>query len=105
MQSLSQACFVPEGVRAGVGSHWRLWLSSEIFAIRSIFTIGAFPVLVTTLVDVANGILCFSSLEKHSRRTQVAYLAALIVAVVKAGVSFENDVLVGRLDESPSACT
>jgi hypothetical protein len=55
---------------------------STIFANQSIFIIGAFLMLVNTLVDVAKGVLFFPILEKHGKRTAVAYLAAMIVEVV-----------------------
>src|SRR5947208_692644 len=49
---------------------------------QTIFIIGAFLMLMNTLVDVAKGVLFFPILEKHGKRTALAYLAAMIVEVV-----------------------
>jgi hypothetical protein len=55
---------------------------SAIFANQSSFIVGAFLMLVNTLVDVGKGVLFFPILENHGKRTALAYLAALIVQVV-----------------------
>jgi hypothetical protein len=44
--------------------------------------LGAFLMLLNTAVDVGKGVLFFPILEKHGKRTALAYLAALIVEVV-----------------------
>lgn len=55
---------------------------STVFANQTIFIIGGLLMLVNTVVDVAKGVLFFPILEKHGKRTAVAYLAAMIVEVV-----------------------
>jgi hypothetical protein len=55
---------------------------STISAHQTIFIIGAFMMLLNTLVDVGKGVLFFPVLEKHGKRTALAYLSALIVEVV-----------------------
>jgi len=55
---------------------------STIPAHQTIFIIGAFLMLLNTLVDVGKGVLFFPILEKHGKRTALGYLAALIVEVV-----------------------
>jgi hypothetical protein len=44
--------------------------------------LGAFLMLLNTVVDVGKGVLFFPILENHGRRTAFAYLSALIVQVV-----------------------
>ena len=48
--------------------------------------IGAFLMFLNTGVDVAKGVLFFPILEKHSKRTALAYLATMIVEVVLLSV-------------------
>jgi Domain of unknown function (DUF4386) len=55
---------------------------STIAASQTILVIGAFLMFLNTGVDVAKGVLFFPILEKHSKRTALGYLAALIVEVV-----------------------
>src|SRR5438105_354381 len=55
---------------------------STILASQTILVIGAFLMLLNTGVDVAKGVLFFPILEKHSKRTALAYLATMIVEVV-----------------------
>ena len=54
---------------------------SKISANQAIFITGAFLMLLNTLVDVCKGVLFFPILEKHSKRTAVGYMAAMIVEV------------------------
>ena len=49
---------------------------------QTILVIGAFLMLLNTGVDVGKGVLFFPILEKHSKRTALAYLATMIVEVV-----------------------
>jgi len=49
---------------------------------QTTLVLGAFLMLLNTLVDVGKGVLFFPILEKHGKRTALAYLAALIVEVV-----------------------
>jgi len=55
---------------------------STIAAGQTILVIGAFLMFLNTGVDVAKGVLFFPILEKHSKRTALAYLATMIVEVV-----------------------
>ena len=55
---------------------------STIAASQTILVIGAFLMFLNTGVDVAKGVLFFPILEKHSKRTALAYLATMIVEVV-----------------------
>ena len=59
---------------------------STILASQTILVIGAFLMLLNTGVDVAKGVLFFPILEKHSKRTALAYLATMIVEVVLLAV-------------------
>src|SRR5947208_8695260 len=55
---------------------------STIAASPTLLVIGAFLMFLNTGVDVGKGVLCFPILEKHSKRTALAYLATMIVEVV-----------------------
>ena len=49
---------------------------------QTILILGAFLMLLNTVVDVGKGVLFFPILESHGKRTALTYLAALIVQVV-----------------------
>jgi hypothetical protein len=55
---------------------------STISANKTILVLGAFLMLLNTPVDVAKAVLFFPILEKHGKRTALAYLATMIVEVV-----------------------
>jgi hypothetical protein len=55
---------------------------STISASQTLLVIGAFLMFLNTGVDVAKGVLFYPILEKHSKRTALAYLATMIVEVV-----------------------
>src|SRR2546423_3461791 len=55
---------------------------STIAASPTVLVIGAFLMFLNTGVDVGKGVLFFPILEKHSKRTALAYLATMIVEVV-----------------------
>jgi Domain of unknown function (DUF4386) len=55
---------------------------STIAAHQTTLILGAFLMLLNTVVDVGKGVLFFPILENHGRRTALAYLSALIVQVV-----------------------
>lgn len=55
---------------------------STISAHKTTLTIGAFLMLLNSVVDVGKGVLFFPILENHSRRTALVYLAEMIVEVV-----------------------
>jgi hypothetical protein len=54
--------------------------------LQTILTIGAFLMLLNSVVDVGKGVLFFPILEHHGKRTALAYLAAMIVEVVLLAV-------------------
>ena len=55
---------------------------STISSQKTILVLGAFLMLLNTPVDVAKAVLFFPILEKHGKRTALAYLATMIVEVV-----------------------
>jgi hypothetical protein len=55
---------------------------STISAQQTTLVIGAVLMLLNTGVDVGKGVLFFPILEKHGKRTALAYLSALTVQVV-----------------------
>src|SRR5438445_13020889 len=59
---------------------------STIAGSQTILVIGAFLMFLNTGVDLGKGVLFFPILEKHSKRTALAYLATMIVEVVLLSV-------------------
>lgn len=59
---------------------------STVSAHRTTLALGAFLMLGNSAVDVAKGVLFYPILANHSRRTALAYLAAMIVEVVLLSV-------------------
>src|SRR6266536_4918277 len=55
---------------------------STISAHQTTLVIGAFLLLLNTVVDVGKGVLFFPILENHGKRSALAYLAFIIVQVV-----------------------
>jgi Domain of unknown function (DUF4386) len=55
---------------------------SSIPALQTTLLIGAFLMLLNTVVDVGKGVLFFPILENHGRRTALVYLSAILVQVV-----------------------
>jgi hypothetical protein len=55
---------------------------SNIPAVQTTLLIGAFLMLLNTLVDIGKGVLFFPILENHGKRTALVYLAAIVVQVV-----------------------
>ena len=55
---------------------------STITAHQTTLVIGAFLMLLNTVVDVGKGVLFFPILENHGKRSALAYLAFIIVQVV-----------------------
>ena len=55
---------------------------ATISAHQTTLVIGAFLMLLNTVVDIGKGVLFFPILEKHGKRTALAYLSALTVQVV-----------------------
>ena len=55
---------------------------STISAHQTTLVIGAFLMLLNTVVDVGKGVLFFPILETHGKRSALAYLAFIVVQVV-----------------------
>jgi hypothetical protein len=55
---------------------------STISVHQTTLILGAFLMLLNTVVDVGKGVMFFPILENHGKRTALAYLAALTVQVV-----------------------
>ena len=72
---------------------------STIAASQTILVIGAFLMFLNTGVDVAKGVLFFPILEKHSKRTALAYLATMIVEVVLLSIGVLALLLIVPLDK------
>src|SRR5437762_8769684 len=53
---------------------------------QTTLVIGAFLMLLNTVVDVGKGVLFFPILENHGKRSALAYLAFIIVQVVMLDV-------------------
>jgi hypothetical protein len=53
---------------------------------RTTLALGAFLMLMNSVVDVGKGVLFFPILESHGKRTALAYLAAMIFEVVLLAV-------------------
>jgi hypothetical protein len=59
---------------------------STISAHQTTLVLGAFLMLLTSVVDVGKGVLFFPILEPYGKRTALAYLAALIFEMVLMSV-------------------
>src|SRR6267378_4631946 len=59
---------------------------STISAHQTTLVIGAFLMLLNTVVDVGKGVLFFPILENHGKRSALAYLGFIIVQVVMLDV-------------------
>src|SRR6267378_6447034 len=59
---------------------------STISAHQTTLIIGAFLMLLNTVVDVGKGVLFFPILENHGKRSALAYLAFIVVQVVMLDV-------------------
>ena len=59
---------------------------STISAHQTTLVVGAFLMLLNTVVDVGKGVLFFPILENHGKRSALAYLAFIIVQVVMLDV-------------------
>src|SRR5437879_9592094 len=59
---------------------------STISAHQTTLVIGAFLMLLNTVVDVGKGVLFFPILENHGKRSALAYVAFIVVQVVMLDV-------------------
>src|SRR2546429_7145465 len=59
---------------------------ATISAHQTTLVLGAFLMLLNSVVDVGKGVLFFPILENHGKRTALAYLATMIVEVVLLAV-------------------
>jgi hypothetical protein len=55
---------------------------ANIAGVQNILLVGAFLMLLNTVVDISKGVLFFPILEHHGKRTAFVYLAAIVVQVV-----------------------
>src|SRR5207253_8844677 len=55
---------------------------STISAHQTTLVIGAFLMLLNTVVDVGKGVLFFPILENHGKHSALAYVALIVVQVV-----------------------
>src|ERR1700682_1480886 len=55
---------------------------STLSAHQTTLVVGAFLMLLNTVVDVGKGVLFFPILENHGKRRALAYLAFIVVQVV-----------------------
>src|SRR5437764_1539132 len=66
---------------------------------QTTLVIGAFLMLLNTVVDVGKGVLFFPILENHGKRSALAYLALIIVQVVMLDVGALALLLIGPLGQ------
>jgi hypothetical protein len=59
---------------------------ANVPARRTTLILGAFMMLLNSVVDVGKGVLFFPILEKHGKRTALAYFATMVVEVVLLAV-------------------
>jgi hypothetical protein len=59
---------------------------ATVSAHKTILILGAFLILLNTAVDVGKGVLFFTILEKHGKKTALGYFATMIVEVAFLGV-------------------
>ncbi|MBV9598086.1 MAG: DUF4386 domain-containing protein [Chloroflexi bacterium] len=59
---------------------------STVPAHQTTLVIGAFLMLLNTVVDVGKGVLFFPILENHGKRSALAYLSFIVVQVVMLDV-------------------
>jgi hypothetical protein len=86
--ALFLAGFLTYGVGSGlvnsvVGGNGFL---ATVPARQTVLILGVFLMLLNTAVDVAKGVLFYPILERHSRRTALTYLSAVIVEVTLLAV-------------------
>src|SRR5438445_2346827 len=72
---------------------------STISAHQTTLVIGAFLMLLNTVVDVGKGVLFFPILENHGKRSALAYLSFIIVQVVMLDVGVLALLLIGPLGQ------
>jgi hypothetical protein len=70
---------------------------------RTTLVLGAFLMLLNSVVDVGKGVLFFPIVENHGKRTALAYLAAMIVEVVLLAVGVLSLLLIVPLGRYASA--
>jgi hypothetical protein len=76
---------------------------STISAYQTTLVIGAFLMLLNTVVDVGKGVLFFPILENHGKRSALAYLAFIVVQVVMLDVGVLALLLIVPLGQQASA--
>src|SRR5438270_8670312 len=93
--------FLSNGIGSGLatslvgGSHFL----STIATSQTALVIGAFLMLLNTVVDVGKGVLFFPILEKHSKRSALAYLAFIVVQVVLLDIGVVGLLMIAPLGQ------
>ncbi|HEV2415508.1 MAG TPA: DUF4386 domain-containing protein [Candidatus Dormibacteraeota bacterium] len=70
---------------------------SAIAASQTLLIVGAFLMFLNTGLDVSKAVLLFPILERHSKRTALAYLSAMIIEVVLLSVGALSLLLIAPL--------
>jgi hypothetical protein len=72
---------------------------ATISAHQTTLVIGAFLMLLNTVVDVGNGVLFFPILENHGKRSALAYLAFIVVQVVLLDIGVVGLLMIAPLGQ------
>ena len=72
---------------------------ATISAHRTTLVIGAFLMLLNTVVDVGKGVLFFPILENHGKRSGLAYLAFIVVQVVLLDIGVVGLLMIAPLGQ------
>ena len=72
---------------------------ATISAHQTTLVIGAFLMLLNTVVDVGKGVLFFPILENHGKRSALAYLAFIVVQVVLLDIGVVGLLMIAPLGQ------
>jgi len=72
---------------------------ATISAHRTTLIVGAFLMLLNSVVDVGKGVLFFPIVENHGKRTALAYLAAMVLEVALLAVGILSLLLIVPLGQ------
>lgn len=75
---------------------------SAIAASQTLLIVGAFLMFLNTGLDVSKAVLLFPILEKHSKRTALAYLSAMIIEVILLSIGALSLLLIAPLAKHAS---
>ncbi|WP_306232888.1 DUF4386 domain-containing protein [Agrococcus beijingensis] len=71
--------------------------------LTSLLALGAFLMLLNTAVDIAKAVIFVPILERHSRRTALTYLSAILVQVVFLSIGALAVLMIVPLSTQPGA--